>query len=734
VTRIIGAGVCLVVAASFSLFLQSVHPTVVFQFMVSWSFFAAIVYATFVSLWYFEPEAAARFKTIINVLGRGGVFSAVAISYLFFVVNAYSTTGPVFGTLFAIAAGFVTFAICNVWIVQEFENIERKKKADEENKQKAQKLLDVELQRQALADEWDKADPFPIKKHFVDALRGNANPLNPELLERMLQLFGCVYDDFKIDKLKTRPAEAKAAFLQLCWASVNGLNAFAANLPAYLRTTSTDTIFTQIIHPTEEQLQAAIHELAKPFIDVKLYHHFDWTRMNPYDAHDGVLKRHYTDDTEGKRQYEKDFKEADKNNEVTQKALSPIERSVQGTPYYTHISYLRPTIIHAPFKIEGRARFAGTWVVAPPGRGKTNLLHNMISEDRKQNATIVLMDSKGDLIQFYKGYDDVVIIEPSTVQINPFQLGTSTRTLDFLEYIFSALLETKLTPKQTTLFRCVLALILRIPNATIETFRKVLVHGWKDHEPYVMTLDEDNRDFFYVEGRKSEFDGGQYQETKQEVLQRLRFLVSNDYMKKIFTAPTSNTNFFELLDSGKTIVIDNSKDELGETGAEFFGRFFIALVWMAAVSRSKLRQEQKVPVYFYIDECHTVVRRDTKITTILDECRSQKIALILAHQRIAQIEAPVLDALSNCAIRIANSDDDAEALSKRFRIEPEALRLPVGSFACFVRDQTAQACTVTVPEFDVRTFPQARQRTSSLPPLKEPFKPRLVPKNDLDFG
>lgn len=146
-------------------------------------------------------------------------------------------------------------------------------------------------------------------------------------------------------------------------------------------------------------------------------------------------------------------------------------------------------VVKGRMRIPHATRFAGTWIVAPPGRGKTNLLHHMIAYDRKKkNATTLLMDSKGDLINSYRGYDDVVLIEPSTVQINPFQLGSSTRTLDFLEYIFSALLETKLTPKQTTLFRCVLALMLQIPNATIETFRKVLVHGWKDYEPYVMQL------------------------------------------------------------------------------------------------------------------------------------------------------------------------------------------------------------------------------------------------------
>ena len=86
------------------------------------------------------------------------------------------------------------------------------------------------------------------------------------------------------------------------------------------------------------------------------------------------------------------------------------------------------------------------------------------------------------------------------------------------------------------------------------------------------------------------------------------------------------------------------------------------------------------PVFFYIDECHTVISRDDKIASIIDECRSKSIALILSHQRLEQIESPnVLSALSNCAVRYANSDDDAKALADRFRTTPEELRsLPVG--------------------------------------------------------
>ena len=402
------------------------------------------------------------------------------------------------------------------------------------------------------------------------------------------------------------------------------------------------------------------------------------------------------------------------------------------TPYRYFADVLLPNEpATEPLFIPEETRFAGTWIVAPPGRGKTNLLHNLIAADLKAGGTVILMDSKGDLINSYRSMTDVVLIEPATAAINPLQLGASTRSLEFLEYIFSALLETAMTPLQKTLFRSVLTLLLKVPNATLETFRQVLTTGWKPFESYVLQCDRSTQDFFMA--KPAEFDGSTYKETKQQVLWRLRLILSNEYLRQIFTSPVSNVDFFALLDSGRLVIIDNSKDVLGEEGAEFFGRFFVAVIWMAAVSRSKLRPEQKVPVFCYIDEAHTVIRRDDKIATILDECRSQKIALIMAHQRIAQITSPnVLDALGNCAIRIANSDDDAAALAPRFRTDPQTLRVPVGHFALFVRDTTPIAVTVSVPLFDTSTFP---------PPLPPPHfnqaphekPPPAAPPNDTAY-
>jgi hypothetical protein len=161
------------------------------------------------------------------------------------------------------------------------------------------------------------------------------------------------------------------------------------------------------------------------------------------------------------------------------------------------------------------------------------------------------------------------------------------------------------------------------------------------------------------------------------------------------------------MDAGKVIIINNSKAILGDEGAEFFGRFFVALIARAAQQRSGRPAATKKPCYVYIDECQSVIAKDTRIPVLLDECRSQNIALILAHQRTAQLTPPVLDAVANCAIRMANSDDEAKYLSSKLRMDTEVLQsLPRGTFGAFVRDLTPQGIQLKVSKVDLHGLPK----------------------------
>jgi hypothetical protein len=183
--------------------------------------------------------------------------------------------------------------------------------------------------------------------------------------------------------------------------------------------------------------------------------------------------------------------------------------------------------------------------------------------------------------------------------------------------------------------------------------------------------------------------------------------MTNPVLRAMFSAVHTKLDISKEMDAGKIIVINNSKAILTDEGAEFFGRFFIALIVRAAQQRAGRKAEDKKPCYVYIDECHTVVSKDARIPTILDECRSQKIALILAHQRTAQLSDPVLDAAANSAIRMANSDDEAKYLADKLRMEVDEIRaLPRGTFGTFVRDMTSKGVVLKVPCVDLNAMPK----------------------------
>ncbi len=205
----------------------------------------------------------------------------------------------------------------------------------------------------------------------------------------------------------------------------------------------------------------------------------------------------------------------------------------------------------------------------------------------------------------------------------------------------------------------------------------------------------------FFENRETGFHSKTYESTRKEVVWRLDYLMSNPTLRSMFSATHTKLDIGKEMDAGKVIIINNSKAILGDEGAEFFGRFFIALIARAAQQRSGKPAASKKPCYVYIDECQSVIAKDTRIPVLLDECRSQNIALILAHQRTAQLTPPVLDAVANCAIRMANSDDEAKYLSTRLRMTTEALQaLPRGTFGTFVRDFTPQGIQLKVAKVD----------------------------------
>ena len=551
----------------------------------------------------------------------------------------------------------------------------------------------------------------------------------------------CLYTSKEYLQPHYTVAQYQSAYSELVRLTQSALNRYTAALPHEFRAPQVESPFTIAITPTDELVADANRALADGF-----RHNSEYI-MQPQRAYNCFSKprepskpsRHRSDEDyreemreykEEMRAYEKERKEWENAEDELFDEQTVTQKAFWNTPFYPLADHFIPEPFKIGFELPYKERFAGTWIIAPSGQGKTNLMWHLIEADRKRRGTIVIMDSKGALLNPYRGYGDAVLIDAKTARINPFQIGRGDQAIDFIEYIFS-LIAVGMTPKQQSLFYPVLRLVTKVPNGSLDTFKKILILGWRELNlgAYIQRCDTNTREFFTL-GNPASFDDQKYKETKQELIWRFDLFLSKPAMQQIFSTSQSNIDFFELLDSGKIILVNNSVNDLGVGGSEFFGRFFLALTWMAAVGRTEIPDEKKVPVFFYIDEAQTVIANDAKVPVILDECRSQMIALTVGHQRLNRITSTeVKDALFNCPVRFASVDHDAPQIAHRFgKSTPEELQLSAHTFACYIRYENPRhkmdkAAIIDISFFDKNTFP----------PYEAPFPPDPDVEPEPDF-
>ena len=404
--------------------------------------------------------------------------------------------------------------------------------------------------------------------------------------------------------------------------------------------------------------------------------------------------------------------------ELTRKTLTNVSETIGLTRLgdrdgVEHVAYLLRSYpelreLELFYGLPKLPRFEGTWIVAPQGRGKTTLLSALFKDDLAEvaegKASIILMGSKGDMTDHVKQLEvfapgnllegKLTFIEPSgDLSINPLDIGNTTgHTIALLEYVFAGLLETHPAPKQLLVLRKLILACRSIPNANLMTVREILIHGWVRYAKEIGQTDDLTREFFET----GKFDDKEAGQTKEALAWRIEDLITRvDILKEMFKATKTKLDMASLMDKPNVVVIDNSMAILTEKGAEFFGRFFIALILGAAQQRAQMKQEDKLPVYVYIDEAADIIAKDRNIATIIQTCRSQNIAIMFAHQNVSQIDdEKVLAALNDCALCFSNTSD---------------ANLPKGKFILEMRDHFSFYVTVH-KESHVSNWPKMSEK------------------------
>lgn len=325
------------------------------------------------------------------------------------------------------------------------------------------------------------------------------------------------------------------------------------------------------------------------------------------------------------------------------------------------------------------------YVIGQTGTGKTTILKTMIRQDILAGEGVCMIDPHGSDIQEIlsyippERYEDVIYFDPSyterpmglnMLEFDPRFPEQKTFVINEMMSIFNKLFDMKSSggPMFEMYFRNAVGLVLEDPESgctLIDVSRVFSDKAYRDlklskcRNPLILSFWKDIAS--KAGGEASLANVIPYITSKFDVF------LSNEIMRPIVAQEKSAFDFRDIMDNKKILLVNLSKGRLGDINANLIGLIIVGKLLMAALSRVDSLGQNLPPLYLYIDEFQNVTTNS--ISTILSEARKYKLALIVAHQFIAQLDDSIRDAVfgnvgSMAVFRV--SSDDAEYLAKQF--------------------------------------------------------------------
>ncbi len=286
------------------------------------------------------------------------------------------------------------------------------------------------------------------------------------------------------------------------------------------------------------------------------------------------------------------------------------------------------------------------YIIGKTGMGKSTLLENMIFSDVHAGKGVGVIDPHGDLIEAVLRFippertNDVILFDPADKEYPlSFNMLSASRPEQF-PLVVSGLMSvfTKLWPDvwsgrmEHILRNTLLALIESQGNSMMgilrmfsdDAFRKKIVDHLDDR--LVRSFWEDEYAAWSEKYRT---------EAVAAIQNKIGQLLSVPMIRNIVGQTTSKLSVREAMDSGKIILVNLSKGNLGEDNSAFLGSMLVTKFQLDAMSRTDIPEKERKDFYLYVDEFQNFATES--FASILSEARKYKLNLTLANQYIGQL-------------------------------------------------------------------------------------------------
>lgn len=334
-----------------------------------------------------------------------------------------------------------------------------------------------------------------------------------------------------------------------------------------------------------------------------------------------------------------------------------------------------------PFGIKRNDRPKHAYVIGKTGTGKTTLLENMALQDIKNGEGLAIVDPHGTFVEKMLDFipkervQDVIYFNPSDTEFSiAFNImedvGADQRHLVAagLMGVFKKMWPDVWSARMEYILNNAVLALLEYPDSTLLGVNRVLADKKYRKEVVQNTTDPVVKAFWEQEfaGYTERFAA----EATPAIQNKVGQLTSNAMIRNIIGQPKSSFDFRKAMDEKKIVLVNLSKGRIGEQNSNLIGAMIITKIYLAAMSRAANPEQQWPPFYLYVDEFQNFATESFK--DILSEARKYNLALILAHQYIAQLPEGVSDAIfgnvgTHIVFRVGPSD--AEVLEKEFSPE-----------------------------------------------------------------
>ena len=199
------------------------------------------------------------------------------------------------------------------------------------------------------------------------------------------------------------------------------------------------------------------------------------------------------------------------------------------------------------------------------------------------------------------------------------------------------------------------------------------------------------------------------------------------YVRNIIGQQKSAFKMYDAMQERKVILLNLAKGISWEETSKLIGKIIAMQVKLSALKRAKIKEEERVPHYLYVDEFQNYV--SASFESILSEARKYKLWLVVAHQYIEQLKSNGLGGSLDLSKTIFGNvgsmfvykvgAPDAEFLAKEF--EPEFTQSDLTSAENFMGE-----CKVSIYNEQSRPFSFKCGNPYEIPIKNSPEKVQII--------